>query len=144
MLIKDYGTVMIFRVYGLICAVVFVLFFLVNFYNFSEGGLRKDLPDDMDPKAMMEEGGYLAPHGVPGSKFTASRRNSLENAPQTDYDAAAAPAQAEPDLNDTNNPFLSDVKYGASGAAVQGGQDQYYGGGQSQAMSGYSGSGLGY
>ena len=45
---------MIFRVYGLVCAVVLLLFILVNFYNFSEGGLRTDLPDEIDPRAVRQ------------------------------------------------------------------------------------------
>ena len=48
----------------------------------------------------------------------------------------------------TNNPFLQDAVYGATGAAQgaeQGAeQGQYYGRGYTQAQSGYSASGLGY
>ena len=41
---------MVFRAYGVVCAVFLVLFILVNFYNRSEGSFSSDLGDDMDPK----------------------------------------------------------------------------------------------
>ena len=50
MLIKSYGTILVFRIYGLVCAVFLVLFVLVNFYNRNEGGIMADLPDDVDPR----------------------------------------------------------------------------------------------
>ena len=50
MLIKSHGTVLVFRIYGLVCAVFLILFILVNFYNRSEGKLSADLPDDVDPR----------------------------------------------------------------------------------------------
>ena len=50
MLIKSHGTILVFRIYGLVCAVFLVLFVLVNFYNRDEGGLSADLPDDVDPR----------------------------------------------------------------------------------------------
>ena len=46
------GTVFVFRVYGIVVAVFFILFVLVNFYNRNEGGITKDLPDDVDPKTV--------------------------------------------------------------------------------------------
>ena len=46
------GTVLVFRVYSIVCAVFFVLFILVNFANRSEGGFSADLPDDVDPKTV--------------------------------------------------------------------------------------------
>ena len=50
MLIKTYGTILVFRVYGAVCAVFFILFVLVNFVNRSEGKITSDLPDDVDPR----------------------------------------------------------------------------------------------
>ena len=50
MLIKTYGTVLVFRIYGAVCGVFFILFVLVNFYNRNEGSLSTDLPDDVDPR----------------------------------------------------------------------------------------------
>ncbi len=50
MFIKEYGTVMVFRVYGGVCGVFLILFVLVNFYNRNEGGITSDLPDDVDPR----------------------------------------------------------------------------------------------
>ena len=44
------GTKIIFRIYGLVCAVVLVLFTLINFYNMKEGGFKTDLGEDVDPK----------------------------------------------------------------------------------------------
>jgi hypothetical protein len=44
------GTTLIFRVYGLVCGVVLVLFFVLNFYNISEGKFTTDLPEDLDPR----------------------------------------------------------------------------------------------
>ena len=41
---------MIFRVYGVVCAVFLVLFVLVNFYNRGEGSFSSELSDEMDPK----------------------------------------------------------------------------------------------
>jgi hypothetical protein len=37
-------------VYGLVCGVVLVLFFVLNFYNISEGKFTTDLPEDLDPR----------------------------------------------------------------------------------------------
>ena len=44
------GSKIIFRIYGLVCAVVLVLFTLVNFYNMKEGGFKTDLGEDVDPR----------------------------------------------------------------------------------------------
>merc|ERR1712012_1363852 len=79
MLIKDHGTKIIFRIYGLVCAVVLVLFTLINFYNMKEGGFKTDLGEDVDPKNVLEAE-HLAPHGVPGGfkPRALSRRNSQE------------------------------------------------------------------
>ena len=44
------GTAIIFRIYGLVCAVVLVLFTLVNFYNMKEGGFKTELGEDVDPR----------------------------------------------------------------------------------------------
>ena len=41
---------MVFRIYGAVCAVFFILFIAVNFFNREEGKFMADLPDDMDPK----------------------------------------------------------------------------------------------
>ena len=46
------GTVFVFRVYGITVGVFFVLFVLVNFYNRNEGGIKSELPDDIDPKTV--------------------------------------------------------------------------------------------
>lgn len=54
MLIKTYGTVLVFRIYGLVCAVFLLLFILVNFFNRNEGSFSADLPDDIDPKNVNE------------------------------------------------------------------------------------------
>lgn len=141
MLIKDYGTTIIFRVYGLICGVVLVLFFVLNFYNISEGKFTTDLPEELDPRNAEAQQEYLAPHGVPSSGYKPkplSRRPSNEDLSQTQPPAAAAV-----------NPFLEDSMaaqgqyYGATGAATAE-SGQYYGRGYSQAQSGYSSSGLGY
>jgi hypothetical protein len=37
-------------VYGLVCGVVLVLFFVLNFYNISEGKFTTDLPEELDPR----------------------------------------------------------------------------------------------
>ena len=50
MLIQELGSVMVFRIYGAVCAVFFILFIAVNFFNREEGKFMADLPDDMDPK----------------------------------------------------------------------------------------------
>ena len=34
----------------MVCAVVLVLFTLINFYNMKEGGFKTDLGEDVDPK----------------------------------------------------------------------------------------------
>ena len=41
---------MVFRMYGLVCAGMLVLFTLVNFYNMKEGGFSTDLGEDIDPR----------------------------------------------------------------------------------------------
>jgi MFS family permease len=140
MLIKDHGTKIIFRIYGLVCAVVLVLFTLVNFYNMKEGGFKTDLGEDVDPRNVLEAE-HLAPHGVPGGfkPRALSRRNSQEENQET----VAQPDPME-DPAATNNPFLADTVYGATGAQQGADQGQYYGRGYTQAQSGYSASGLGY
>jgi hypothetical protein len=48
--------------------------------------------------------------------------------------------------NAVNNPFLQQAEpgtYSATGSRIEGEQQQYYGGGYSQAQSGYSSSGFG-
>jgi len=140
MLIKEHGTKIIFRIYGLVCAVVLVLFTLVNFYNMKEGGFKTELGEDVDPRNVMEAE-HLAPHGVPGGfkPRSLSRRNSEEN-----QEVVAQPNPMDDPANATNNPFLQDAVYGATGAAQGAEQGQYYGRGYTQAQSGYSASGLGY
>ena len=71
---------MVFRIYGLVCAGMLVLFTLVNFYNMKEGGFSTELGEDIDPRNVMESE-HLAPHGVPGGfkPMPRSRRNSGED-----------------------------------------------------------------
>ena len=73
------GSTMVFRIYGLVCAGMLVLFTLVNFYNMKEGGFSTELGEDIDPRNVMESE-HLAPHGVPGGfkPMPRSRRNSGE------------------------------------------------------------------
>ena len=74
------GSTMVFRMYGLVCAGMLVLFTLVNFYNMKEGGFSTELGEDIDPRNVMESE-HLAPHGVPGGfkPMSRSRRNSTED-----------------------------------------------------------------
>ena len=68
-----------FRIYGLVCGVVLILFVIFNFYNISEGKFSTDLPEDIDPRNVAMQGEHLAPHGVPSSGYKPrprSRRNS--------------------------------------------------------------------
>ena len=44
------GSTMVFRIYGLVCAGMLVLFTLVNFYNMKEGGFSTELGEDVDPR----------------------------------------------------------------------------------------------
>ena len=44
------GSTMVFRIYGLVCAGMLVLFTLVNFYNMKEGGFSTELGEDIDPR----------------------------------------------------------------------------------------------
>ena len=86
---------MVFRIYGLVCAGMLVLFTLVNFYNMKEGGFSTELGEDIDPRnvrilqsrdhqanipCQVMESEHLAPHGVPGGfkPMARSRRNSTE------------------------------------------------------------------
>ena len=73
------GSTTVFRMYGLVCAAMLVLFTLVNFYNMKEGGFSTELGEDIDPRNVMESE-HLAPHGVPGGfkPMPRSRRNSGE------------------------------------------------------------------
>jgi len=145
MLIKSHGTVLVFRIYGLVCAVFLILFILVNFYNRSEGKLSADLPDDVDPRKLAEESAHLAPHGVPGGGMPRALSNTRleDQAPQAE--------QYGENLNvpggGANNPFLQEqtenYSYTADGRRIEANQDQYYGAGYSQAQSGYSSSGFG-
>jgi uncharacterized membrane protein len=52
MLIKEYGTVIVFRIYGVVCAVFLVLFILVNFSSRNEGG-KSDGSDDVNVNYFM-------------------------------------------------------------------------------------------
>ena len=134
---------MVFRMYGLVCAVMLVIFTVVNFFNMKEGGFSTELGEDIDPRNVMESE-HLAPHGVPGGfkPMVRSRRNSQEET----QGVVAQPNPMDDPAMAANNPFLGDVMYGAGGQqAGQGGeQGQYYGRGYTQAQSGYSSSGLGY
>ena len=44
----------------MVCAVVLVLFTLINFYNMKEGGFKTDLGEDVDPKNVSFSG-FSAP-----------------------------------------------------------------------------------
>ena len=46
------GTILVFRIYAIVCAVFLVLFIVVNFYSRNEGGISSELPDDLDPKTV--------------------------------------------------------------------------------------------
>ena len=89
------GSTTVFRMYGLVCAAMLVLFTLVNFYNMKEGGFSTELGEDIDPRnvsilksryhqvnilCQVMESEHLAPHGVPGGfkPMARSRRNSTE------------------------------------------------------------------
>jgi hypothetical protein len=103
MLIKDHGTVLVFRIYSIVCAVFLVLFILVNFYNRNEGGMSADLPDDLDPKTLAEEGGHLAPHGVPAAHMP----RALSGQNLNEEESQMLGQEANPGKTiDTNNPFL--------------------------------------
>lgn len=165
MLIKSHGTVLVFRIYGLVCAIVLILFVLVNFFNRNEGSFSADLPDDIDPRNVMnidnsllifliehcfqlaEESAHLAPHGVPGGAMpralSSSKLEEQNAAPQEQYgDNLNLPAGS----GGANNPFMQDggnYSYTADGRRIEGNQGQYYGAGYSQAQSSYSSSGFG-
>jgi len=130
MFIKAYGTSVVFRVYGVICGVVLVLFTIFNFYNITEGKFSTELGEDIDPRNVMG-GEHLAPHGVPSSGYKPrprSRRPSEEE--------EATPFS---DVNQQQqNPFLEPNQQ-PGGAADDG---NYYG--RRYAQEGYSSSGLGY
>ena len=66
-------------------AVFFVLFVLVNFYNRNEGGMSADLPDEIDPKTLADEGCRLAPTGVPSSHMPRALSSSKLDQ-QQEYD----------------------------------------------------------
>jgi len=144
MMIKSYGTILVFRIYGAVCAVIFVLFCAVNFANMKEGS-AEDLPEGVDPQ-FAEQSAHLAPHGVPGGAMP----RGLSSAKLEEQDtSAAAPEQYGENLNvaggGANNPFLQNASYAADGSRIEGdpAQGQYYGAGYSQAQSGYSSSGFG-
>ena len=46
------GTILVFRIYAIVCAVFLVLFIVVNFYSRNEGGISSELPEDLDPKTV--------------------------------------------------------------------------------------------
>ena len=93
-MIKSYGTILVFRIYGAVCAVIFVLFCAVNFANMKEGS-AEDLPDGVDP-AFAEQSAHLAPHGVPGGAMP----RGLSSAKLEEQDtSAAAPEQYGDNLN---------------------------------------------
>ena len=69
------GSTMVFRMYGLVCAVMLVIFTVVNFFNMKEGGFSTELGEDIDPRNVMESE-HLAPHGVPGG-FKAMARSMV-------------------------------------------------------------------
>ena len=131
---------MVFRMYGLVCAVMLVIFTVVNFFNMKEGGFSTELGEDIDPRNVMESE-HLAPHGVPGGfkPMARSRRNSQE-----EQGVVSQPNPATDPSMAANNPFLGDVMYGAGGQQTGQEGGQYYGRGYTQAQSGYSSSGLGY
>ena len=94
MMIKSYGTILVFRIYGAVCAVIFVLFCAVNFANMKEGS-SEDLPEGVDPQ-FAEQSAHLAPHGVPGGAMP----RGLSSAKLEEQDtSAAAPEQYGENLN---------------------------------------------
>lgn len=148
MLIKEYGTVLVFRVYGVVCAVFLVLFVLVNIYNRNEGGSSSD---DVDPRTLAEESAHMAPHGVPGAPMPRVLSNTRLEEQQTEQQQEVYGANLDLPGGGANNPFLQDAagdqyNYTAGGSRIAGAaqnQGQYYGAGYSQAQSGYSSSGFG-
>jgi len=138
MLIKEHGTILVFRIYAIVCAVFLVLFIVVNFYSRNEGGISSELPEDLDPKTLAEEGGHLAPHGVPGSHMP----RALSGQNLNEEESQMLGQEANP--GDQTNPFLQEqYAYDAAGAQIPAQQQAYYGGGYTQAQSGYSSSGYG-
>lgn len=68
-LISSMGTIKVFRLYGLLCAIGLGLFGFMNFYRKDQAGIGLAGYDEHDPHMMVgDEGGYglAAPHGVPG------------------------------------------------------------------------------
>ena len=106
------GSTMVFRMYGLVCAVMLVIFTVVNFFNMKEGGFSTELGEDIDPRNVMESE-HLAPHGVPGGfkPMARSRRNSQEET----QGVVTQPNPMDDPAMAANNPFLGDVMYGAGG-----------------------------
>jgi len=139
MLIQDYGTILVFRLYAVVCAVFLVLFILVNFYNRNEGGLSADLDEELDPKTMAGGGGHLAPTGVPGASMPGALGNQNINEEESQM------LGQEMNQGEQTNPFLAEQQqytYDAAGQQIPE-QQGYYGGGYTQAQSGYSSSGYG-
>ena len=59
MAIQNLGTVMVFRIYGGVCAVFLILFIAVNFFNRNEGGFS----DEVDPELVSS---YIIGHTALG------------------------------------------------------------------------------
>lgn len=60
------GTQTVFFGYGVLSLIVLAVFVFVNFYR-RDGGFQPDLPPDVDPRHLADEGAALAPHGVPAN-----------------------------------------------------------------------------
>ena len=72
-----YCSTIVFRIYGLVCGVVLILFIIFNFYNITEGKFSTELGEEVDPRNAMQ-GEVLAPHGVPSSGFRHTPREEEE------------------------------------------------------------------
>jgi len=65
-MINYLGSQVTFRTYGFLSLLVLALFILINFYK-RDTGFQTNLDPSEDPRQMADEGGALAPHGVPAS-----------------------------------------------------------------------------
>ena len=95
---------MVFRIYGLVCAGMLVLFTLVNFYNMKEGGFSTELGEDIDPRNVRISQSREAQNNIscPGDGVRAPRPSrrprgiQADGAEQEELHGGAGPGRRDP------------------------------------------------
>ncbi|XP_043226876.1 major facilitator superfamily domain-containing protein 6-like isoform X2 [Amphibalanus amphitrite] len=120
-MINYIGSQVTFRIYGFLSLLVLALFVFINYYK-KDTGFQTNLDPSEDPRQMADEGGALAPHGVPASPMPRALSSSRLHDQEPGYGSTNYRAQdgtlAPPG---GTNPFTAGDMSGTGGGGNGGG-----------------------